>query len=397
MAIGIILLVVILFGLIKFRTLKQLHFAMTIFNENKIVENFMNIKDNFPTRKILKSPNPTSLKSNLIYQLPSDFEWKNEKVNLEEYINYARTTGLTIIANDTVVYADYKNGMQESTPHISWSVSKSIVSALVGIALDEKLFDNIEDPITKYLPQFINSAYDGVRIKDILQMSTGVGFNEDYRDFNSDINRFGRHFAIGKSLEDFALGLKRVREPGTYHHYVSLNTQVLGILIVKVTGKSLCEYLKEKIWDPLGMQDDAHWVIDETGMEMALGGLNVSLRDYAKFGLLYARNGDWFGNQIIPKQWVESSFAMDGPHLQPGHNPASHDKFGYGLQWWRPEFPKGDYFACGIYNQFIYIHTAKNLVITKTSANHHFKEQGDDSKAKHVAMFQRIAEDFTSN
>jgi len=394
MVIGAILVLVVIIVLIKFKTLKQLHFAMTIFDEDKIVENFMHIKENFPTRKILKSPHPKQLETDLKYKLPAAFEWKNEKVIIEDYLEYARTTGLHIISNDTVVYSDYKNGMTKSSPHISWSVSKSVVSALLGIALNENLLDSIEDPITKYLPQFRNSAYDDVRIKDILQMSTGVGFNEDYRNFYSDINRFGRHFALGKSLEDFALGLKRVREPGTYHHYVSLNTQVLGILIVKVTGKSLCEYLKEKIWDPLGMQDDAHWVIDETGMEMALGGLNVSLRDYAKFGLLYARNGDWFGNQIIPKQWVESSYAMDGTHLQPGHNPASHDQFGYGLQWWRPEFPKGDYFACGIYNQFIYIHPAKKLVITKTSANHHFKEQGDDSKAKHVAMFQKISEDF---
>ena len=393
--IGVVIAVLLLLVVLKFKTIKQLHYAMTVFREDKIVYNFMHIKEAFPTKEILKSTTPKELQLGESYSLPNYFMWENNNVDITDYLSYVRTTGLMILHKNSIVYTDYQNGMREDSVHVSWSMAKSFVAALVGIALEEKLFSSIEDPITKYLPQFKNSAYDGVRIKDILQMATGVGFNEDYRDFNSDINRFGRHFALGKSLEAFAMGLKRTREPGTYHHYVSLNTQVLGILVSKVSGKSLSEYLKEKIWEPVGMQDNAYWVIDKTGMEMALGGLNVSLRDYAKFGLLFANNGFWNGKQIIPEAWIKASYHMDAPHLQPGDNPASHDRFGYGLQWWRPEFPKGDYFACGIYNQFIYIHPEKQLVIAKTSANHHFREKGDDSKAKHVAMFQRIAEDFT--
>lgn len=396
MGIGIsfVLVGLLLLAILKFKTIKQLHYAMTIFNEDKIVHNFMHIREAFPTREITKSKSPKLLDTGNSYELPNQFKWKNEQVEIPDYLSYVRTTGIMILHRDSVVYTDYQNGMEETSVHVSWSMAKSFVAALVGIALEEGLFDSVEDPITKYLPQFNGSAYEGVRIKDILQMATGVGFNEDYRDFNSDINRFGRHFALGKSLEAFALGLERVREPGSYHHYVSLNTQVLGILVSKVSGKTLSAYLKEKIWDPAGMQDNAYWVIDKTGMEMALGGLNVSLRDYAKFGLIFSNNGFWNGKQIVPEAWVKASYHMDGPHLQPGDNPASHDRFGYGLQWWRPEFPNGDYFACGIYNQFIYIHPEKQLVIAKTSANHHFREQGDDSKAKHVAMFQRIAEDF---
>ena len=148
------------------------------------------------------------------------------------------------------------------------------------------------------------------------------------------------------------------------------------MLISKMTGKSLSQYAKEKLWDPMGMEHDAQWVIDNEDMELALGGLNVTLRDYSKLGYLFLNKGNWFGKQIVPSRWVEKSVKPDAPHLMPGENPNSSSTFGYGYQWWIPEQPDGDFFAAGIYNQYIYVNPKKNLIIVKTSANHHFKEQG---------------------
>lgn len=371
-----------------------MHYFVTFFDEDRIVSNFLKVEHREATHLIEKSPNPTRLPKEERYKMLDAFSSQGQTFQVKEYLDYTRTTGLLLIHKDTIIYEQYHNGMNEAMTHISWSVAKSFVSALLGIALDEGLFESIEDPITKYLPQFKDSGYDNVRIKDILQMSSGVGFNEDYRDFYSDINRFGRHIVLGKPYEEFALSLKNERKPGTFNHYVSIDTQVLGMLITKVTGQSLADYAKQKLWDPMGMEHDAQWIVDGTGMEMALGGLNVTLRDYAKMGLLYLHEGNWSGKQIVPKEWVRQSVTPDAPHLMPGEHELSATPFGYGYQWWIPEQPDGDFFAAGIYNQYIYVNPKKDLVIVKTSANHHFKEKDDQSKLIHVDLFQAIAEAF---
>ena len=295
------------------------------------------------------------------------------------------------------LYENYWNNNLASSKHIAFSVSKSFLSALIGIAVDESLIDSIEDPITKYLPDFNGTGYEGVSIKNILQMSSGVEWNEDYADPKSDINRFGRAVAKGVSFRDFAKTLKRSKKPGTYHHYVSIDTQVLGFLLAEVTGMPLKEYLHEKIWSKIGMEDGAYYIIDNTGEEMALGGLNATLRDYAKFGQLFLNKGNWKGEQIVPEAWVKASYDTDGPHLIPGESDLSSSPWGYGLQWWVPGFPDTDYTAAGVYNQYIYIDPLTNIVIAKTSSNHRYTAEKEYSKAAHMAMFRAIAKDIKQN
>lgn len=391
---AIFALIVVISILANLSTLKTLRHAMTLFDDGKIVQNFLHMEESFDTRTIEASPNASPLPQRSSYQLPESFTWEDSTFTYEDYMEQVNTTGLLIIHRDTIVYESYANGLEPSTTHISWSVAKSFVSALVGIAFEEGLINSVEDPITDYLPELANSGYDQVRIVDILQMSTGIAFNEDYRDFNSDINRFGRYFALGKPLDDYVTTMKRERAPGTYNHYVSINTQVLGMLVSRVAGMNLCDYLQKKIWDPIGMEYDAQWIIDEEGTEFAVGGLNVTLRDYARFGLLYMHEGSWDSTEIVPADWVAASINTDKPHLEPGPNPNSGSDYGYGYQWWIPDATSGDFFAAGIYNQYIYISPAKDLVITKLTANHLFKEKDDRSKDIHVALLQRIAEDF---
>lgn len=392
---GILILIVLALAIYNKKKITQLYTVLHIFDEDQIVHNFMHMEGLFDTRTIEKSPQPTRLAEDKDYTPIASFSYEDSIINVPSFLESTRTMGFLVMRSDTLIYEEYFNGMEEATTHISWSVAKSVVATLLGIAYHDGLITSLEDPVTKYLPQLANSGYNQVKIKDVLNMSSGVGFNEDYRDFNSDINRFGRAFALGSSYESFALSLKNERTPGTYNHYVSIDTQVLGMLIEKVTGKRLSVYLKEKLWDPMGMEHDAQWIIDETGMELALGGLNMSLRDYAKMGLLYLQKGRWKGQQLVPAEWIELATTPDAPHLMPGrNNEQSSNRYGYGFQWWIPEKPMGDFFAAGIYNQYIYVYPEKDLIVVKLSANHHFRVPGDESKYQHIDFFQAMARDF---
>ena len=395
--IGIIILLLFVIAIFNYEKINKLRKVVSLFEKENIVENFLHMEDINETSNLIKSPSPTQLPVNLTHQLPIDFSSNGKTINVQDFIDHSMTTGLMIIHKDTIILENYTRGLTPETTHISWSMAKSFISGMIGIAIEEGKIKSIQDQITDYLPQFKGTGYEGVTIKNALEMSSGVGFNEDYSDFNSDINRFGRYFALGQSFEKFALSLKNTRKPGTFNHYVSIDTQVLGMVLKKATGKSITQFMQNKIWNPIGMEDDAQWIIDEDGMELALGGLNATLRDYGKYGLLYLHEGNWFGNQIISQNWVKQSITMDGPHLQPGINQFSSNDLGYGLQWWIPQEADGAFLASGIYNQHIYIQPNRDLVIVKLSGNYHFKTNKDLEKSQHIDFFKSIVEQFPKN
>jgi CubicO group peptidase (beta-lactamase class C family) len=379
---------------LNIKSIHRLYKVVTLYDEDKIVDNFISMHEFFSFTTLNASSSPVSLPV-AITDLPVHFEFNSEEITLTDFIEQNRTTGLLVIKDGKIVHEQYRLGFNKDKQHISWSMAKSFISALFGIALDEGRIKSIEQTVTDYVPELKGSGYDNVRIKDVLQMSSGVKFNEDYGDFYSDINRFGRTIALGKSLDEFAATLTREREPGTYHHYVSIDTQVLGMILTRATGVSLTQYLQEKIWDPMGMENDAYWLSDDFGMELALGGLNVSLRDYAKFGMMFLQQGMWQGQQIVPKEWVVDSTTADAPHLQPGaDNPLSGSTHGYGFQWWLPVGRDDEFNAQGIYNQFIFIDPDQNLVIANTSANHLYNDKSHQWNAKHMAMFRAISSHF---
>lgn len=164
---------------------------------------------------------------------------------------------------------------------------------------------------------------------------------------------------------------------------------MLGILLQAATGRTLTSYLEEKIWQEIGMESDAYWLVDSKGRELAFGGLNAVLRDYARFGLLYLNQGTWEGEQIVPAEWVRASVTPDAPHLQPGDNPASSSLLGYGFQWWIPQQPEGDFLGIGVYNQFLYVHPTHKIVIAKSSAYPYYN-QGDQKELETIAAFRAI-------
>ncbi len=388
----LILIIALIFGLIYRKKIYRVHQVNHLFDKERILDNFRNMDKLVNTTTVHKSDQPYIFAKGNPIEIPSTFSFKGEEINTQEYLSYIQNTGFLILLNDTIVHEEYRHGHQPSTQHISWSVAKSYISALMGIAIEEGHIKSIEDTVTDYLPELKNTGYDGVRIKDVLQMSTGVGFNEDYGDFNSDINRMGRTVAFGTSLDKFSATLKNEKKPGTHNHYVSINTHVLSMIIRATTQKTITEYLEEKVWKKIGCEFDSKWIVDDFNAEFALGGLNAALRDYAKIGRLFLNNGNWNGEQIVPAQWVKDSTTPDAPHLMPGaDNPLSTSTFGYGYQWWIPENPMDDFTAAGVYNQYVYVNKKAKMVIAFNSSNYHFNEENLYSKEKCVALFQTIA------
>ena len=361
-----------------------------------IAWNFKNAKEIFPTTTVPKAEVPYHFPvSSKSIDLPTKFTFENNTIDTRKFLDSTFTEALLIIQNDTLRYESYSNGFTADDHHISWSMSKSVVSALFGIAVSEGKIKSLQETVTDYLPDFAGTGYDGVRLKDVLQMSTGVGFNEDYGDFNSDINVMGRYFALGMPMADFAKTLKREREPGTYNHYVSVNTQVLGMVLTKAIGQSVTDYMKEKLWSKIGAEDEAFWIVDNSGMEFVIGGLNATARDYAKMGQLFLDSGRWQGNQVVPEEWVIASVTPDAPHVMPGKRSSALRKEGYGYQWWIPDGGGDEYDAQGIYGQFIYIDPDKDMVIVKLASNYHFKEDSNSYFLnREVALFREIAEGF---
>lgn len=369
--IGVLIIILVIF----FRQeAYQLYKVLTFFDAKNIAENFRNAKDIFPTSVVPKpAVSYTFPVKEQPISLPETFASGDSILNTQAYLDYTLTDALLVVRHDTLLFEYYANGFKLDNHHISWSMSKSVVSGLFGIAIAEGKIKSIEDAVTDYLPEFAGTGYDKVRIKDVLQMSSGVGFNEDYGDFNSDINVMGRYFALSMPMADFAKRLKNARPPGTYNLYVSIDTQVLGMILVKATGKSITDYMNEKLWSQIGAESEAYWIVDKSGMEFAIGGLNVTARDYAKLGQLYLDSGRWQGKQLIPENWVRASVTPDAPHLMPGARTTALRKDGYGFQWWIPYGGEDEFNAQGIYGQFIYIDPDKDMVIVKLSSNYHFK------------------------
>ena len=380
----------IVFGIWFYPKFKMLNLMVHLFDEDQIVHNFRSFDAVWPVSFLnapsIKHPFP---KGKAI-DLPQDFRYAGEVYDTQKFLEDSWTTGFLVVQNDSLVYENYYLGNTEATRNISWSMAKSFVSALMGIAVEEGDIKSIEDPVEVYVPELKGSGYEGVRIKDVLQMSTGVGFNEDYGDFFSDINRWGRGFAMGNSQDAFAASLKRELEPGTVNHYVSINTHVLGMVLKRATGKTITAYMQEKLYNPLGMEYDGYWLKDGDGMEMVLGGLNLTLRDYAKAGSLFLNKGAFNGQQIVPKKWVESSVTPDAPHVQPGEG------FGYGYQWWIPRSEQGEYMAMGVYGQYIYINPTTHTVIVKLSANPKYNDKDylPSNDGPHVELYRAIALSF---
>lgn len=384
---------VVLFLLVRFSPrYKRLVTVLSLFKPENIAHNFVHLAELFPVKEVVPSSDPTTFyELDSSFSLPHDFTYKEQCYNTSEYIDQSQTSGLIVLKEDTILHESYYRGFSRTNHHISWSVCKSVVGSLIGIAVREEMIEDINDPVEKYVPFLKGSGYEGTSVKSVLQMSTGIRFNEDYHDFKSDINKLGRVFALGLSFDKYVRSLKREREPGTFHNYISMDTQVLGMIIREVSGMSLAAFMEKYLWIPMGAENKAFWLTDRKGVEAAFGGLNCSLRDFARIGKLYMDQGVANGQQVIPKQWVYDSTHSTEAHLQAGDLPhLSTHPFGYGYQWWLPKSETGEYLAMGVYNQFIYVDPTHKVVISKNSSNFNFAIEKRETTFRHLTFFRSI-------
>ncbi len=384
-----ILLALIIFVAFNYTRINRLITVISLFEPDNISQNFLSMEDIFPSKKIMASDTPTSFNRQL-GELPAAFTFQDSTILSKTYLEKTKTAGLLVLKADTILYEYYAEGLTPEEDYISWSVCKSIVSALIGIAVEQGHIESIEDPVDKYATILKHSGYHNVSIKDVLQMSSGIRFNEDYSDKNSDINKMGRVFALGLSFDKYVASLQSERAAGQYHKYVSMDTQVLGMVLKAATKQSVSTFCEKNLWQKMGAEFDAYWLRDNQGMEAVFGGFNASLRDYARFGKLYADQGYANDQQIIDSIWVYASTHATEKHLLPGDNPNSNSPLGYGYQWWIPEGDESIFTANGVYNQYIFVDPIHKIVIVKCSANYLYGKDRKKTIARHYAFLHAI-------
>ncbi len=371
----VVLLAIILGGLAiwKREDITRLLAVNSLFSEEKIVNNFSHMDELFLNERLTLSGAPAS-------PLPAN---PLEMPDLSAWLKARAVTGLVVLKDGQLVHESYYLGTQDTDLRISWSVAKSFLSALMGVILEEGDIASIDDQVTQYAPSLKGSAYEGATIRNVLNMASGVRFNEDYLDFNSDINKMGRVLALGGSMDEFAASITvQDRAPGEAWQYVSIDTHVLGMVIRGATGRSIKELMVEKLLTPLGLEADPIYLTDGYGVAFVLGGLNLRTRDYARLGQLFLQNGMWNGAQLVPEAWVQASTLNSAPNTP--------DDVGYGFQWWLPaNGDEGEYFARGIYGQYIYINPTKGVVIAANAADRGFTQDG--ANLQNIAMFREIA------
>lgn len=390
--IGVLLLILLAVAQLFKRDLIRLQFVLTLCEPQTIATNFRNITKVLDYRTVRRN-GPTYRIPYAKAPLPVTYTYAGDRRELTQWLEKTATAGLIVIRDGNIAFERYYLGNDARTPWIAWSASHPFISILVGFALEEGLIRSVSDMVTDYVPRLKFSGYDGVTLKDALQMSSGVTFDGNRADFFSDFNRLKRHLALGSPTVSFIEKLDRNRPPGTYNRIVGMDTQVLAMVLAAATGQRLAAYMEEKLWSRLGVEGDAFWLVDASETELAFCGLNARLRDYARFGLLCLNEGRNFRDQqILPARWIRDSIAPDRFHLVPGaDNPGSAHPHGYGYQWWLPAPPDGDYCAIGLYGQFIYLHPRFRIVIVKLSADSTHDRYGTEGEKESLAVLRTIA------
>lgn len=310
--------------------------------------NFPNMEKIFPVHAVKASDSP--------HALPAGTPLPVADADIDAFIAKQNVAGLIVLHDGKVRLERYARGYGPEGRWTSFSVAKSFTSTLVGAAIKDGYIKSVDDPVTDYIPELKGSAYDGVTVAQLLTMTSGVKWNEDYTDPNSDVARMlvvpvpaGEDPTVA-----YMRRLPREAEPGTKWVYKTGETNLVGVLVWRATGKPLAEYLTEKVWKPFGMAQDAVWMVDTTNHEIGGCCLSVSLRDYARFGQ-FVLDG---GKGVVPDGWFADATSAHAT-VRPGG-------FGYGYQWWT--YPGGTYGAQGIFGQTITIDPGSRTVVVMSGA-----------------------------
>ena len=372
----VFVLAAIVVGIWKREQITRLLAVNSLFSEEKIVGNFSNIDAAFLNAPVPRGNGPTA---ELVYGADAVLP-----AQVADWVEARDVTALVVLRDGEIVHESYYKGTAPEDLRISWSVAKSYLSALVGVLLEDGTIASIDDPVVQYAPALSGGAYAGATIRNVLNMASGVTFDEDYLDQSSDINRMGRVLALGGSMDDFASGLTETFAPaGEGWKYVSIDTHILSMVVRGATGRPIAELLSERIIAPMGLERAPYYLTDGFGTAFVLGGLNLTTRDYARMGQMFLQNGEYNGRQIVPAAWVAASTAPSAP--------TAEGEIGYGYQWWVPKGAiAGEFMARGIYGQYVYVNRARGIVIATNAADRNFRDEGVADQ--NVEIFRTIAD-----
>jgi len=324
---------------------------------------FRSMDSLFTTRTVARS-GPVWALPHSDHKLDFTYQWQGMSLSPEEFLERTYTNALLVMKDGRIVREIYRNNTNERSRFIGWSMTKSVTSVLIGCALAENRIESLDTPLTRYLPELKGGGYDGVSIRQVMQMRSGVDYEERY-DFGNPGTAASNHIAAlvrnTARFVDVARTLRRIHPPGEFFQYKTIDTAVLGWLVERVTQGSVAAYTARCLWEPLGAESDGFYIMDGVpgaGREFSGAGFNATLRDFARFGQMMLNGGVADGRRIVSEDWVRQSTQPSGA--------AAGQRSGYGLQWWMMD-ASGAYAAIGLQGQYIYVDPATRTVAVKLS------------------------------
>ncbi len=313
----------------------------------------------FPSITIENSNNPYLIPKRIDKERFSKLEFEREGETINDFtklLALTKTNAFIVIQNDTIIYENYLNGRNRESLCKAFSASKSILSLLIGIAVHEGKIEDINDPLKKYIKDFRNKELGDITIKQCLNQTTGIKYNSSLSSLSSDKPKF--YYTL--NVRDLIKGVELENKPGTIWSTDEYSILLLGLVLENATGKSISNYLQEKIWKQIGMEYSATFSIDskEHKFEHVADGLNATAIDFAKIGMLLLKKGQWNNRQIIPEEWLSESISLN--------ESSKTDRFGlnYKYLWWIKR-KNADFHAAGHFGQYIFVSPRSNTVIVR--------------------------------
>ena len=358
------------------------------------VESFRSMEDTYPYRPV-EGAETRYVFPRAAGEIGTEYQWQGRRRTLDDYAEDWVITGLMLVQGGEVVLERYFRGETPESRHTSWSVAKSVVATLTGRALMEGRIESLDDRVADYAPEYEGTAYGETSIRHLLEMSSGIDFEEEYERADGDARRlFLDTMIFNKDIDGSLAKLERDRAPGQDHHYISPNSAVLAAVVRGAYGEeTLTPILEDKLFRPLGMAS-ATWLLDRRGgKELGYCCLQATLEDYAKLGQLYLQGGVVGTERVVPADWPRFVSTPPRESHVPDDTLEAGIGRGYGHHFWlpparRPSAMSGEYFMAGYNGQIVWIDPANDVVIAMTSADPDFVSKSPEW----IAMFRALAD-----
>ncbi len=359
-----------------------------------LVGSFSRYDSIFPSQRVAPAPHPWEFK-----RAPMEpeihFEFGGRRLSLADYLGHFPVTGILLLQGDTILLERYQYGRTDADRLMSASMAKSVVSLLAGVALADGSIQSLDDAAAHYVPELAGTPYGETSLRALLQMSSGVEFDVKGGGLKGSRTEKLINGIFAPKADPVAVltnARKRIAPAGTHFQYSSGDSEAIGVVVRRATGKSLTAYLSEKIWIPIGTEAAASWWADTSGQELPFSGFNAVLRDYARLGRLLAHDGDWNGRQLIPQSYLIAATTVrpEDRHLAAG---AATPYYGYGFQIWIFPGERRMFVLRGSQSQYVFVDPASKLVLVQTAV----RSEGSNSengRSECMALWLALVKQF---